>query len=159
MKTYTNPEYRKWIIWIASGGYCGFFPFAPGTIGSVAALPFAFLLSGLSTAAACIALILFSGMAMWVADQAESISGCSDPGFIVIDEIAGMLFTLLGLPFGLRIVLAGFILFRIMDVIKPFPIGYLESKIPGGAGVVIDDVVAGILCNGILWILVACHLF
>ena len=147
------------MIWMATGGHCGFFPFAPGTVGSLAALPLAFVISFLPTTAACAVLILLSILAMWVADQAEKISGCSDPGFIVIDEIAGMLFTLLGLPFDLRIVIAGFVLFRIMDVIKPFPIGYLESKIPGGAGVVIDDVVAGILCNAILWLLVACHLF
>lgn len=158
MKTVTNPEHRKWIIWMASGGYCGFFPFAPGTIGSLAALPLAFVISFLPTTAASAVLILFSVFSMWVADQAESISGCPDPGFIVIDEIAGMMFTLLGLSFDLRVVVAGFVLFRIMDVIKPFPIGYLESKIQGGTGVVIDDVLAGIFCNVILR-LIAFHFF
>lgn len=159
MKTVTNPEHRNWIIWMATGGHCGFFPFAPGTVGSLAALPPAFVISFLSTTAASAVLILFSIFSMWVADQAELISECRDPGFIVIDEIAGMMFTLLGLPFELRIVVVGFVLFRIMDVIKPFPIGYLESKIPGGAGVVIDDVLAGIFCNVMLRLMAAFHLF
>ncbi len=159
MKTITNPDYRKWIIWMASGGHCGFFPFAPGTVGSLAALPLAFGISFLPTTAAGVVLILFSVFSMWVADQAESISGCSDPGFIVIDEIAGMMFTLLGLPFDLGIAVAGFVLFRIMDIIKPFPIGYLESKIPGGAGIVIDDVLAGIVCNVLLRLITTIHPF
>ncbi len=97
-------------------------------------------------------------VSIWAADRAETISGCDDPGFIVIDEIAGMMVTLFGHPFTIGIVLAGFFLFRILDVLKPFPIGLLEKKVPGGAGVVVDDVVAGMLGNGILHLAAMCHL-
>ncbi len=86
------------------------------------------------------------------------ISGCEDPGFIVIDEIAGMMVTLFGHPFTIGVVLAGFVLFRILDVLKPFPIGFLEARVPGGAGVVVDDVAAGIFGNGILHLAAMCHL-
>lgn len=145
-------------MWIATGGYCGFFPFAPGTVGSAVALLPAFLLSLVPPSAGWLLLLIVCIVSVWAADRAGMISGCEDPGFIVIDEIAGMMVTLFGHPFTIGVVLAGFVLFRILDVLKPFPIGFLEARVPGGAGVVVDDVAAGIFGNGILHLAAMCHL-
>ena len=93
-------------------------------------------------------------MAIWLADSSEKLIGKKDPGCIVIDEIAGMLVALVGLPFNFFTVAVGFVFFRLLDIFKPFPIRYLERKIPGGAGIVIDDLVAGIIANITLRIIV-----
>jgi phosphatidylglycerophosphatase A len=91
--------------------------------------------------------VVFIFLAMGIAAAAQNLMNRSDPGCIVIDEIAGMMIALLGLPFNWVIVAVGFIFFRILDVLKPFPIGRLEQRLSGGVGVVIDDVAAGIMAN------------
>jgi phosphatidylglycerophosphatase A len=70
-----------------------------------------------------------------------------DPGCIVIDEIAGIMVTFIGLPFNITTAVPGFLIFRLFDILKPFPIRYIERKLSGGAGVVLDDVAAGIYSN------------
>jgi phosphatidylglycerophosphatase A len=85
-----------------------------------------------------------------MAHEAEIILKSEDPGCIVIDEIAGMLVTLIGLPFNMISVLTGFLIFRILDIWKPYPIRFIERKLSGGVGIVMDDIVAGILGNIIL---------
>ncbi|MGD9974619.1 MAG: phosphatidylglycerophosphatase A [Desulfatirhabdiaceae bacterium] len=145
------------ILFLATGCHSGYFPVASGTAGSVVGLFPAFFLSTINLGAATVVCAIFMLAAVWIADQAEKIIRKKDSGLIVIDEIAGMMVTLLGLPFTLPMTLAGFFLFRVMDILKPFPINYLERKVPGGAGVVIDDVVAGIFCNILLriaWMIV-----
>lgn len=76
-----------------------------------------------------------------------------DPGCIVIDEVAGMMVTCFALPHTIYIGIAGFVLFRLLDITKPFPIKYMERKCPGGIGVVIDDVIAGLMSNAALRVL------
>ena len=94
--------------------------------------------------------LLFIGLAVWVADAAEEILKAQDPGCIVIDEVAGMMMTLAGLPFDVLTVVSGFIVFRILDIVKPFPIRTAERHFSGGTGVVLDDVIAGIMGNVLL---------
>ncbi|MBW1748297.1 MAG: phosphatidylglycerophosphatase A, partial [Deltaproteobacteria bacterium] len=94
--------------------------------------------------------LLFIFFAIWIAREAEIILKAEDPGCIVIDEMAGMLVTLIGLPFNMIYVFSGFIIFRILDIWKPYPIRFLERKLSGGVGIVMDDIVAGILGNIIL---------
>jgi len=84
---------------------------------------------------------------MWVADEAEKILGRTDPGVIVIDEIAGMVVSLVALPFTGAIVVAGFLMFRMLDILKPPPIRQAERYFRGGIGVVMDDVMAGAASN------------
>jgi len=98
--------------------------------------------------------LLFIFFAVYIADAAEKLLKQSDPGCIVIDEIAGMMVTLIGLPFNLITVVMGFIIFRILDILKPFPIRNLDKRIPGGLGVVADDVGAGIIANLMLRIII-----
>lgn len=112
-----------------------------------------YLLAEIQLAAAIIAALLFIGLAIWISDAAERTLKRKDPGCIVIDEIAGMVVTLIGLPFNIATVVTGFILFRILDILKPFPIRVLDQRLSGGLGIVADDVAAGIFSNIIIRIL------
>lgn len=95
-------------------------------------------------------IIIFCGVAVFVADAAEKLLSAKDPGSIVIDEIAGMMVTLAGLPFNAVVVVSGLIIFRILDITKPFPIRAIERRLNGGTGVVMDDLVAGVMGNILL---------
>ncbi len=141
-------------MFLATGFRTGNIPFAPGTFGSLIGLPLCFALAGMSTAPAILWTLLFIFFAVWIADAAEKILEQNDPGCIVIDEIAGMVVALVGLPFNPITVVIGFIIFRILDIFKPFPIRDLDKRIPGGLGVVADDVAAGIITNLLLRIII-----
>jgi phosphatidylglycerophosphatase A len=142
------------VMFLATGFRTGNIPFAPGTFGSLIGLPLCFALAGMSTAPAILWTLLFIFFAVWIADAAEKILEQNDPGCIVIDEIAGMVVALVGLPFNPITVVIGFIIFRILDIFKPFPIRDLDKRIPGGLGVVADDVAAGIITNLLLRIII-----
>lgn len=138
------------VMLLATGCYLGKVPFAPGTFGSLLGLLLCFFLSGIHIASAIFILVLFIGGAVWISHIAEKILNKEDPGCIVIDEMAGMMVTLIGLPFNLFTAVAGFVVFRLLDILKPFPVRILERQLPGGIGVVMDDVAAGIMGNIIL---------
>ncbi len=145
---------QQTVLFFSTGFYSGYIPFAPGTFGTLTALPFCYLLSLCSSGGGAVIIIAVILLAIWLADSSEKLINKKDPGCIVIDEIAGMLVTLAGLPFNFFTVAVGFVLFRLLDIFKPFPIRYLERKIPGGAGIVVDDLVAGIIANITLRIIV-----
>ena len=138
---------NKAAVFLATGFYIGKIPLAPGTFGSLIGLPLCFLLAEIQLSAAIIAVLLIIALAIWISSVAERTLERKDPGCIVIDEIAGMVVTLIGLPFNLTTATIGFILFRILDILKPFPIRILDKRLPGGLGIVADDVVAGIFAN------------
>ena len=138
------------VLFLARGFNIGNIPFAPGTFGSILGLPLCFALAGLALPLALLCVVLLIGMAVWIAADAEKLLKKKDPGCIVIDEIAGMAVTLVGLPFNLTTAVIGFIIFRILDISKPFPIRTLDKRVSGGVGIVIDDVVAGIFANLLL---------
>jgi phosphatidylglycerophosphatase A len=138
------------VLFLATGFFIGTVPFAPGTFGSIIGLPICFLISRLDILIGVICTVLFILFAIWVAAAAEKVLRKRDAGEIVIDEIAGLIVTFMGLPFTLKIVIAGFIIFRTFDILKPFPIRFLEKKVAGGSGVVLDDVLAGLYGNLIL---------
>jgi phosphatidylglycerophosphatase A len=142
------------VVFLATGFYIGKIPFAPGTFGTIIGLPLCFVLAGLKLplAIGCTALLIV--IAVWIANGAEKLLKKKDPGCIVIDEIAGLAVTFIGLPFNLTTALIGFIIFRILDIAKPFPIRTLDKRVSGGVGIVLDDVVAGIFANLLLRILV-----
>jgi phosphatidylglycerophosphatase A len=131
----------------ATFGYVGFFPIAPGTAGSLAALVLFAVVRRVGRPAfelATIVLVLCAGI--WAASATEKVLGQKDPGPIVIDEVLGMLMTLALLPVSLAGVVVGFLLFRLFDVVKPYPAARLEG-LKGGAGVMLDDAVAGIYAH------------
>ena len=141
------------VMFLATGFYVGNIPFAPGSFGSLIGLPLCFALAGISLVPAVLCTLFFIFFAVCIAGAAEKILKQNDPGCIVIDEIAGMMVALIGLPFNPITVTIGFIIFRILDILKPFPIRNLDKGVPGGLGVVADDVAAGIIANLLLRII------
>ena len=138
---------KKTILFLSSACWLGNIPFAPGSFGTLAALPICWMLSRIDLWISLALIALTIPFAICVAGEAEKILDEKDPGAIVIDEIVGMLLTLAGLPFNVTTVGLGFVLFRAFDITKPFPISFLERKFKGGTGIVLDDVAAGIFCN------------
>jgi phosphatidylglycerophosphatase A len=134
-------------VFLATGLSVGNIPFAPGSFGSLLGIPICFGLAelGLVGSIAGVAALVLS--AVRIAGRAERLIGEKDASAIVIDEVAGMLVTLAGLPLTPLNLAAGFALFRAMDVIKPFPARRIDRNMAGGWGVVLDDVVAGVYSN------------
>ena len=134
-------------VFIATFGYCGYFPFAPGTVGSAAGLVVYLIVWWSQSPAVEVALIVALFLAgTWAGTVAERYFGGIDPGPIVIDEVVGILITLAFIPVGVSGALAGFFLFRVFDVLKPFPARRFES-LHGGLGVMADDAMAAVYAN------------
>ncbi|OGQ50545.1 MAG: hypothetical protein A3I09_04195 [Deltaproteobacteria bacterium RIFCSPLOWO2_02_FULL_47_10] len=131
----------------------GYLPLAPGTFGTVIGIGLWFFLAYMPLVHYIIFAAVFILFASWVADRAQLLFGAKDPKVIVIDEVAGFFVTMLGHSWGWKTVLAGFILVRIFDIVKPFPGRWIERKLSNGFGVVLDDVAAGIYANVCLMIL------
>ena len=138
---------------LATGCYIGNISFAPGTFGSVLGLVLCYFLSKIGILPSLFIAVSFVFCAIWIAHEAEKILQTKDPGCIVIDEIAGMILTLIGLPFNITTIVTGFLVFRALDIWKPYPIRFFDQQLSGGIGVVMDDVAAGILSNIVLRIL------
>ena len=139
---------RQLIIkFLASGFYTGYFPVAPGTIGSLVGILACFLLQDVPFTTYAIVVILTLIAGIYISGEAEKIYQTKDSSHIVIDEIAGIFFTFIYLPKGISFLLAGFAAFRFFDILKPFPIRSIDEKIKGGWGIMFDDVLAGIYAN------------
>ncbi len=155
MKSLTDNQ----IVFLATGCNVGKIKYAPGTFGTLVGIPPFLVLSFLNgeglMAYQSLLIVAFVIFAIWVADRAVTILDRPDPGCVVIDEIAGFLVTMTGLDFTLTNVVLGFILFRFFDILKPFPVKNLEDGVSGGAGVVADDVAAGIMAAVLLRIILA----
>jgi phosphatidylglycerophosphatase A len=149
-----NPPLRGLILFLSSGTYLGYIPMASGTFGTLWGLPIFYWLSGQWLWAQVFTLIVSILSAVFLAGRAEKILGKKDPSQVVIDEIVGYMTAMFGLAFSWKIALAGFFLFRAMDIIKPYPIRKIDRNMPGGWGIVLDDVLAGIYCQAILQIMV-----
>jgi len=140
----------KAVMFLATGAHVGRISFAPGTFGSLVALPIVYLFSLADWPLAVILTVILILLSVWVAHLAEQQLKAKDPGCIVIDEIAGMCVTMLGIPLTLTTGIAGFFLFRVFDILKPPPARQMERILQGGWGVVMDDVAAGIMANIVL---------
>ena len=140
----------KLVMFLATGGGAGNLPVAPGTFGSLLGLLLCFALSLLPPALSLPVLAAFIGLSIPIAHRAEKITGAKDPGRIVIDELAGMGVTMITLPFNTATAVGAFVVFRVLDIAKPPPIRWIERRLSGGVGVVMDDVVAGAIGHIIL---------
>lgn len=131
-------------FWLGTWFGCGLVPYGPGTAGTLAAIPLFLLLRpwGLAPVVAVTALVTVVGI--WAANRVVRATDTPDPQLVVIDETAGMLITLLAAPLSWPGVAAAFVLFRVLDMTKPFPCRWCERNVPSGAGVMLDDVCAGI---------------
>jgi phosphatidylglycerophosphatase A len=124
---------------------CGLVPRAPGTMGTLGAIPLYWLAVRWGQAAVAVTALAIVAAGVWAASVVERDVGVEDPQVVVIDEVAGLLVTMLPVPFfSWRATVAGFLLFRLFDVVKPWPVRAFEN-LPSGWGIVMDDVVAGIL--------------
>jgi len=151
--------HERFIRITATGLGSGLSPLAPGTAGTLVGVLAYMVFSRFSWPLYLLSVIAFSLFAVYVSREAERIYNEKDPSRIVIDEIAGLLVTMFLVEPTLWHVFWGFILFRIFDITKPFPIRLCERKLPGGYGVVADDIVAGVYANIVLLLLVRFVIF
>jgi phosphatidylglycerophosphatase A len=152
---------RTLVVFIASAAYVGYIPIASGTFGTIVAIPIFWAFAQLaqqSPALYLLAVVASILAACWVAGRAEAYLQEHDSGKIVIDEVVGFLAATLFLPASWSCTLAAFVVFRILDVIKPFPAGWIDANMPGGYGVTLDDVVSGLYTNLVLHVLLVAGL-
>jgi len=146
---------------IATGFGFGYAPLIPGTIGTLVGIPICLLLNLGGWIVYVSGTLALSAAGVWLAGRADRVFGVHDSQKIVIDEICGFLVTMaLVIPGPLTIGI-GFAAFRLFDIVKPFPAGYLDRNVPGGMGVMLDDIAAGVYANitlrlstfviGLLW--------
>jgi phosphatidylglycerophosphatase A len=145
---------RRWIAHtVATFFYLGYSPFAPGTAGTLGAIALFYLLSHVSSHVYILFSLGFTVVSIWASGEVVGIFGKTDPGQIVADEVCGYLVTMFLIPPSLRNIILGFFFFRFFDIVKPPPVRRVE-RLPGGFGIVIDDVFAGIYSNIILQVVI-----
>ncbi|MCH2172167.1 phosphatidylglycerophosphatase A [Myxococcota bacterium] len=149
---------------IATGGGAGYAPWAPGTVGSAVGVLVYLGLASLGFPLYLLTTLAITALGIWASDASERILGRKDDGRIVIDEVAGQLFTLAPLTFLAPVeeirsplwLVTGFVAFRLLDIWKPGPVRWAEQHFSGGAGVVLDDVAAGLMAalgmSAALWV-------
>lgn len=137
-------------LFLAFGFGSGLSRKAPGTMGTLAALPVYWLFSqfGLMSYGVLTAIAIIAGI--WICDSAANKLGEHDFGGIVWDEVAGFLVAMWWVPMAWETVLAGFALFRLFDIMKPWPIRWVDRRVSGGFGIMLDDVLAGMLTAGVM---------
>ncbi len=129
----------------ATGCGVGLLPLMPGTWASFAALPCAWAISALAGRGALgVAAILVFALGCWAAEAVARASRREDPGFIVVDEVAAQWLVLVAAPLDWRAYLAAFLLFRVFDIVKPWPVRAIERRVAGGFGIMVDDVAAAL---------------
>jgi phosphatidylglycerophosphatase A len=143
---------------LATGFGSGASPFMPGTAGTLVAIPIYLLMSDfLSVPVYTLVMALMIFFGFWICDVADKAIGIHDHPCIVWDEIVGFLMTMWAIPAYWMWVLLGFLLFRLFDIWKPFPIRWINDHVPGGVGVVVDDLVAGMMAwlvlELIIWVI------
>ena len=144
---------RSPVLLLACGFGSGFAPKAPGTVGTLAAFPIVLLNQLLPPPLqwlACAAMFL---LGCWICDVAAKGSGIDDPQHVVWDEITGYSIAMAALPLTIFTVISTFVIFRILDIFKPFPINWAEKRFKGGLGIMLDDAIAGIATNAIMILL------
>jgi phosphatidylglycerophosphatase A len=134
----------RFFMFIATGAYSGFLPKAPGTWGSAIGVLLWLLLGRLDLLPFLIVIALLFMIGVFSAGAAEKILDRGDPPQVVIDEIVGQLIALIAVPLQPGPVILSFLLFRFFDILKPFPIGWIDRHLHGGLGIMLDDIVAGL---------------
>jgi phosphatidylglycerophosphatase A len=151
-----KPKLRDPVHLLAFGFGSGLAPKGPGTAGSLLALLLYVPLSSLSLPLYLAFTVAATVLGVWICGKCSSDLGVHDHGGIVWDEFAGLWITLIAAPAGWLWPVLGFVLFRILDILKPWPIKWADAKVDGGLGIMLDDVLAGImaaLCLQAIWIL------
>ena len=142
--------WRNPIHFLAFGLGSGTAPKAPGTFGTLAAIPLWLLFADLPILSYIAVIVVTSLVGIWLCGQTSKDLGVHDHGGIVWDEFVGLWITYIALPEGWVWVLFGFLLFRLFDIWKPWPIGWADRKVNGGLGIMLDDILAGFMALGVL---------
>ena len=141
----SNLDRKQPFVWLASWFGCGFVNPAPGTWGSLGALPFAYIIVALGGVyGLAIAAFIIMIIGLWAADKFDKAMDGHDSKMIVIDEVAGQWIALLPAALNPVLIVAAFIAFRFFDILKPWPVSFFDKKVSGAAGVMGDDIVAGL---------------
>ena len=143
MNNSIKPDLRNPIHLLAFGFGSGLSPKAPGTMGTLAAIPLFLIINNFNLYIYLIVLSLVILFGIKICDVTSKDLDVHDHPGIVWDEFAGFLITMTAVPMSWQTVLAGFLLFRFFDILKPWPIGWLDKKVAGGFGIMLDDIVAG----------------
>lgn len=138
---------KTWVLMVATAAGLGYAPIASGTAGTAGAFLLALLLVKFSVAVYLLIWLALFGLACWTAQAVQDALGKDDPSIVVIDEVAGYLLAVFLLPPSLGYLIAAFFIFRLFDIVKPFPASYFDREVKNGFGIVMDDVVAGIYTN------------
>ena len=142
--TQVNFNLANPIQFLAVGFGSGLVPKAPGTFGTLAAVPLFLLMSGLTPLIYALLVLVVCISGIYICGKAASDVGVHDHGAIVWDEIVGFLITMFLVPLAWQSIVVGFILFRLFDIFKPWPISFIDKNVHGGFGIMLDDVLAGI---------------
>lgn len=142
--------WRNPVHFLAFGLGSGASPWAPGTVGTLAAVPLYFLLASLPLWLYSLLVAAAFWVGCWLCERTSEDLGVHDHSGIVWDEFVGYWLTMLALPVSLGWALAGFILFRFFDIIKPWPIRWADRRVAGGFGIMIDDVLAAVYAGALL---------
>ena len=143
-------DWRRLHHWLAYGAGSGLSPWAPGTAGTLAAIPLYLLVAPLSLSAYLVVLVVFFAVGVWACDKTARELGTDDPAPVVWDEVVGLLVTMVAAPAGWLWLVVGFLLFRLFDILKPWPIRVLDRDLRGGLGIMLDDVAAGLMAWAVL---------
>ncbi|HED38820.1 MAG TPA: phosphatidylglycerophosphatase A [Chromatiales bacterium] len=141
------------VNFVALGFGAGLSKYAPGTVGTLVAVPLYLLLEPLSLLAYVVISVALTLVGIWLCDRSARTLGVHDHPGIVWDEIAGYLLTMIAAPSGWQWVVLGFILFRLFDIWKPWPIKAIDRKVDGGLGIMLDDVVAALFAWLVLYVI------
>jgi phosphatidylglycerophosphatase A len=140
------------ILFLAFGFGSGLAKKAPGTMGTLAAIPLYWLFAQTNLYAYSLLTLIVTVAGIWICDSAAKKLDEHDFGGIVWDEIAGYLITLWLVPFSWQAMVLGFVLFRFFDILKPWPIKWVDRQVHGGLGIMLDDVLAGVFAGGLLFL-------
>jgi phosphatidylglycerophosphatase A len=150
MRDYSNippiPDsvWRNPLHFIAFGFGSGTIPVAPGTFGTLVGIPFYLMMQNLSPLLYFIIMLLIIGASIWICAKATRDIGIEDHQGMCLDEIVGFIVTMFYAPHGWQWICIGFLLFRLFDIWKPWPIRFIDARLSGGLGIILDDVLAGI---------------
>ena len=153
----TNPTFAQLLrsptLLLAFGFGSGLSPKAPGTMGTLAAIPLWWLLAQLPLTSYIIVVLIAAVVGITICGRAADQMGVHDHGGIVWDEFVGFWIAMAALPITWQSVILGFVLFRLFDILKPWPISWLDKKVSGGFGIMIDDVIAGLAAAAVIYFL------
>ena len=153
----TNPTFAQLLrsptLFLAFGFGSGLSPKAPGTMGTLAAIPLWWLLAQLPLTSYLIVVLIAAVVGITICGRAADQMGVHDHGGIVWDEFVGFWIAMAALPITWQSLILGFVLFRLFDILKPWPISWLDKKVSGGFGIMIDDVIAGLAAAAVIYLL------